>query len=98
MTDDSTTQGWLKQSTEYIAQSFKYCGITSCEIADYQSNLVKILQDAELPSNESTNEGDKYNDFFVSYVDEANVETIQLIPLVNQHYQVMLQLMMMVKF
>ena len=72
------TQGWLKLSTEYIAQSFKYCGITSCEIADYHSNLVKILQDAELPSNttvESTNEGDEHNDVFVPYVDEANVET-----------------------
>ena len=72
------TQGWLKLSTEYIAQSFKYCGITSCEIADYHSNLVKILQDAELPPNttvESTNESDEYNDVFVSYDEEANVET-----------------------
>ncbi len=40
--------------------------------------MVKILQDAELPSNttvESTNEGDEHNDVFVPYVDEANVET-----------------------
>ena len=37
-----------------------------------------VLQDAELPSNttvESTNEGDEHNDVFVSYFDEANVET-----------------------
>ena len=72
------TQGWLKLSPEYISQSFKYCGITSSEIADYHSNLAKIIQDAELPPNttvESTNEGDEHNDVFVSYNDEAEVET-----------------------
>ena len=40
--------------------------------------MVKILQDAELPFNttvESTNEGDEHNDVFVSYFDEANIET-----------------------
>jgi len=39
--------------------------------------LVKILQDAELPSNttvESTNEGDEHNDVFVSYLEPVSVE------------------------
>ena len=75
------TIGWLKLSNQYIAESFKYSGIITSIISDYHSNLIKILQNAELPPNttvESTNEGDEHNDVFVSenYNDdeESNID------------------------
>jgi hypothetical protein len=46
------TAGWLELETDYLKESFKYCGKTTSIISEYHSNLIKLLTDAELPIND----------------------------------------------
>jgi hypothetical protein len=43
--------GWLKFDQEIIIKSFKSCGITSENVADYHSGLRELLECEELPPN-----------------------------------------------
>ncbi len=63
-------KAWIELKADYIAESFKYCGITTSVIAEYQSNLIKLLTDAELPLNssvEARNEEDEHTDIFLNH-------------------------------
>jgi len=63
-------KAWMELKADYIAESFKYCGITTSVIAEYQSNLIKLLTDAELPLNssvEARNEEDEHTDIFLNH-------------------------------
>ena len=61
-------KGWLSLKADYVAESFKYWGITASLIAEYHSELIKIIRDAILPANctvDQRNEGDDHQDIFV---------------------------------
>jgi len=63
-------KAWMELKADYIAESFKYCGITTSVIAEYHSNLIKLLTDAELPLNSSVeerNEEDEHTDIFLNH-------------------------------
>jgi hypothetical protein len=48
---DEINYDFYDYETDYLKESFKYCGITTSIISEYHSNLIKLLTDAELPIN-----------------------------------------------
>ena len=64
---------WMSLSDDYLKESFKYCAITSCNINEYHSNLIKLLQ-GDVPPNATVdfrNEEDLHDDAFV-YENESD--------------------------
>lgn len=44
-------KGWLNLTTEFISETFRYCGITTSEINRYHINLIRLLREKEILPN-----------------------------------------------
>ena len=62
--------GWLKFEEQIIINSFKHCGITSENEADYHSGLRELLECEQLPPNltvekKTVDDDPNFDDIFV---------------------------------
>ena len=72
--------GWIIEafktlSSEYLVESFKYCGITTSNISEYHSQLSELIKSPILPYNTTVDmrdETDEFGDVFVIDEDGEN--------------------------
>lgn len=71
------TAGWVELNSEYIRESFKYCGIGCRDPNEYHTELKKILIDNLVPKTtivDFLTEDDEFNDVFDSFNSEDEDE------------------------
>lgn len=73
-------KGWQELESDYLKQSFKYCGITTSILSEYHSPLLNLLTQAVIPPNttiECRNEEDEHQDIFLTEeAEQTDTETI----------------------
>ena len=73
-------KGWQELESDYLKQSFKYCGITTSILSEYHSPLLNLLTQAVIPPNTSIewrNEEDEHQDIFLTEeAEQTDTETI----------------------
>lgn len=72
---DWVAESWAALDDAMLARSFKCCGITSYDSADFHSPLAQLMVEKELPNCIITDDIDEGDDFFNDSTEEYDEES-----------------------